>query len=330
MSSIFSDFLRLLSTTRTFLPAISWSNHHVLRQQQSQGFVQEIVSTFLDDLNYHPPDSDAELRKRLSHTLRSDFAVYNDNSAWFEKVCAQASAMAELSYPGHAAKVQLQIARFTWFMLYLDDLCHKFPSSLERFQRHVLTSDAAQAPILRCFQDHLTDMYHSWDAIPANCIILSAMEYVNGCALEEMPAIRGMELSNAAHSWPYYLRAKTGVAGAYSFMIFPMDTNPDISVYIQVIGDISLFIDLTNDILSFYKEHLAGETNNYVHNRAYVTQKSIYDTLRDVARDALAAHARVTRILQSTDAYNSWKSFVNGYLAFHVTQERYLLCDLGF
>ena len=69
--------------------------------------------------------------------------------------------------------------------------------------------------------------------------------------MEEMPAIRDMDLSNAAHSWPYYLREKTGFAEAFAFMIFPRTSNIDISVYIKVIKDIAVFIDLANDILSY-------------------------------------------------------------------------------
>ncbi|KAF8884270.1 Trichodiene synthase [Gymnopilus junonius] len=173
-------------------------------------------------------------------------------------------------------------------------------------------------------------MYTFWDLLPANCIIISAMEYLNGCTLEEMPELQHMKVSKTAQSWPYYLRAKTGVATAYAFMLFPKKIKPGISTYIQVIGDISLFIDLTNNVLSFHKEYLAGETNNYVHNKAHVTGKSIQETLREVTTDALAAHARVKSVLQFTDKCTLWEQFVNGYLAFHVTQSRYRLNDLSF
>ena len=69
--------------------------------------------------------------------------------------------------------------------------------------------------------------------------------------MEEMPVIRDMKISNAAHSWPNYLREKTGSAEAYAFMLFPRTSNLDISVYIQVINDIAFFTNLTNDIMSY-------------------------------------------------------------------------------
>ena len=94
-------------------------------------------------------------------------------------------------------------------------------------------------------------MYKFWDPIPANGITLSAMDFINGCLLEEMPIIRDMKISTAAHSWPYYLREKTGCSAAYAFMIFPRENHPDMSVYIPVIEDITLYTNLVNDILSY-------------------------------------------------------------------------------
>jgi len=146
--------------------------------------------------------------------------------------------------------------------------------------------------------------------------------------MEEMPVIRDMKISNAAHSWPNYLREKTGSAEAYAFMLFPMSSNLDISVYIQVINDIAFFTNLTNDIMSFYKEFLAGETNNYVSNRAHVTGKSLSETLQDTVDDTLAAYSRITKALEFTDASIAWKRFVHGYLDFHFSLKRYRLSEL--
>jgi len=147
--------------------------------------------------------------------------------------------------------------------------------------------------------------------------------------MEEMPVIRDMKISNAAHSWPYYFREKIGCSEAYAFMLFPTTSNLDISVYIQFVNDIAFFINLSNDVLSFYKEFLAGETNNYVSNRAHVTGKSLSDTLQDTVNDTLAAYARITKGFESTDASIAWRRFVHGSLDFHFTLKRYRLSDLG-
>ena len=165
--------------------------------------------------------------------------------------------------------MQLQIARFTWYLfsqpvirhgissltfsrylIYIDDLGQKFPSSLGGFQQRVFENDVPQEDLLQTFREHLTDMYQFWDPIPGNCINLAGMDFINGCILEQMPAIRDMKLSDAGQSWPYFLRNKTGGSGAFAFMLFPKHLNINISVYIQVIEDIVLITNLLNDILS--------------------------------------------------------------------------------
>ncbi|KAF8893166.1 isoprenoid synthase domain-containing protein [Gymnopilus junonius] len=216
------------------------------------------------------------------------------------------------------------------FLICVDDLGQKFPSALEGFQQRVLENKSPAGEFLQAFREHLTDMYKYWDKIPANLINLSAIDFINGCLLEEMPVIRDMKVSPDARSWPFYLRNKTGTAVAYAFMLFPKDLHPDMSEYIQVIDDMNLYICLANDVLSFYKEYLAGETNNYISIRAKNTQKSLEDALQDTVNDTLAAHDRITKVLEHTSAYVPWKNFVTGYLAFHFGLKRYRLSELGF
>ena len=165
--------------------------------------------------------------------------------------------------------MRLQIARFSWYLfsqpvirhgissltfsrylLYIDDLGQRFPSSLGKFQQRILENDFPQEDVLQAFREHLTEMYKFWDPIPGNCITLSGMDFINGRLLEEMPAICDMKLSDAGQSWPYFLRNKTGGSGAFAFMLFPKHLNIDLSVYIQVIEDIISITNLVNDILS--------------------------------------------------------------------------------
>ncbi|KAF9556484.1 terpenoid synthase [Agrocybe pediades] len=188
-----------------------------------------------------------------------------------------------------------------------------------------------EGEFFQTYRKHFTEYYRLFETIPANGIVLSGMEFVNGCLLEQTPKIQDMKLTSASASWPYFLRRKTGTSIAYAFMLFPKEVNVDINVYIQVIDDITLCIDLTNDILSFYKEYLAGERQNYVYNRAAVTQRSIEDTLKDVVEDVIQAHSRVTQVLESsgnTSAPDIWRKFVNGFLGFHFTLQRYRLQEL--
>jgi hypothetical protein len=67
---------------------------------------------------------------------------------------------------------------------------------------------------------------------------------------------------------------------------------------------------------SFYKEELAGETANYIHNRSVVNGKRPVNVLAEVAEEALAAHNRVTVALCAcgSEGIHAWTTFVHGYL----------------
>ncbi|KAG6819515.1 hypothetical protein H0H93_011130 [Arthromyces matolae] len=180
----------------------------------------------------------------------------------------------------------------------------------------VLSCHPSDTPILQCFRSQLCDVYDVWEPISANSIVISAIDFINGCLMENDEAIRNVRLTPDAQSWPYYLREKTGLAAAYSFFIFPRDRAYNVAHFINVMGDIMVFINLSNDILSFYKEEKDDEVNNYIYNRAHVSGKSVLDTLKDVTRDAVAAYNRVCRALksQSPASYERWKLFVLGYM----------------
>ncbi|KAF8894210.1 hypothetical protein CPB84DRAFT_1682752 [Gymnopilus junonius] len=158
------------------------------------------------------------------------------------------------------------------------------------------------------------DMYHFWDTIPANCITVSGLDFVTGRIIEDELAMRDMKPCAMATSWPNFLRVKTGGAAAFAFFIFTKEQNPDLYAYIQMIEDIRFFLDYVNDLLSFYKEALAGETTNYIYTRARITQKSEMDTLREVSNEVLAAYSRTTEALEITGASMPWKLFANGIL----------------
>lgn len=156
------------------------------------------------------------------------------------------------------------------FMLYFDDLAFKMPLALEGFQSSILRKQPLKDKVLQHFITHLADMYLFWDTLPANSIVCAALEFLNGCALENHPDIRNMVPCFSSPSWPYYLRAKTGVAPAYAFMIFTKELHPNLSNFIQVIADINIFIDLTNDVLS------------------YVPRPRHYNTYKTFSADSLA------------------------------------------
>ncbi|PPQ89225.1 hypothetical protein CVT25_001304 [Psilocybe cyanescens] len=293
-------------------------------QHHWQATFKEIVTKFVEDLEYCPEDPITD-ENATYQAVRSEFSTqYDSGNKWFDQMYRTAVTMGEIAkipnttsqlpYPDHAPEIRLEIARFTCFLLHVDDLGKDF-NTLEGLQKRIFMGDNSDGTFLQAFRKHLIGFYQYYDAIQANSITLAAIDCINGMLLEQNDAIRDMKLSDCSQSWPNYLRNKTGCSAAYAFMLFPKTMNLDLTDYISVIEDIVFFTNAVNDILSFYKEYLSGETDTYVFLRARITEKPLDETLRDVVAETLAAHARATKVLEAaTCTAVTWKRYVNGYL----------------
>ena len=80
--------------------------------------------------------------------------------------------------------------------------------------------------------------------------------------------------------------------------------------------------------LSFYKEELVGETKNYIHNRAGVTNKDVDTVVLDVIDEIVRIVNTVRDILQGEKEKAIWETWLKSYNAFHFMTSRYKLTEL--
>jgi len=67
-------------------------------------------------------------------------------------------------------------------------------------------------------------------------------------------------------------------------------------------------------LFSFYKEELAGETQNYVHLRAKYENKSPLCVLQDMSNEIVEACARVSRVVEGKGKIEEVvKELIQGY-----------------
>jgi hypothetical protein len=215
--------------------------------------------------------------------------------------------MAEMSYHRHDHDLKALISLFTFFMIYIDDKSSRGdPTPFAVFQQRYSLSIPQMDPVLDQFAIFLKKIWTHYDPFSANAIVASSLEFVNGCYLENVTL--GMPVNPHAERYPYFLRSKTGVAQAYAFLIFPWARHPTPIAFIQAIPSIGYWIDITNDILSFYKEELAREKGNYVHLRATVTRRKPIQVVKDLVDDALSAAAGIEQTLHG-DCLHAWLTF---------------------
>jgi hypothetical protein len=82
--------------------------------------------------------------------------------------------------------------------------------------------------------------------------------------------------------------------------------------------------------IKFYKEDSSGETHNRIHNRVACTGQPLFTVLEEVNKEAIEAAQRVNTILSGRGVYQeSWDESLRGYLAMHMTNDRYMFKDLG-
>ncbi|KAL0960914.1 hypothetical protein HGRIS_005923 [Hohenbuehelia grisea] len=282
--------------------------------------VKELVREFLEFISIptnntiQAPDLD-----RLTLAILGYTSSWNTSFAHLrqpnETVAFHSAAMAELSYPGHRFEVKFHIGMFTWFMLYIDDCAEDMPELLEGFQERFLARLPLQDPLLQKYAELLLRTYDHWDPLTANSIIAAGLEYVTATTLETDEGFRTLKLDKNAGNFAYYFRRKTGVAEAYALMLFPRQENPSRWAFLPAVADLNLFIDLSNDILSFYKEEKAGENTNYIHIRAKCCQEYPLSVLRKTVEESIGAAKRATLTLgDSTAAAGAWRLFKQGFV----------------
>ncbi|PCH40556.1 terpenoid synthase [Wolfiporia cocos MD-104 SS10] len=225
-------------------------------------------------------------------------------------------------------ETKVHIALFSTLVIALDDPSILSTQAPDEFHRR-LCSGAIQREldILGRLTNNLGEMWGHYPPFAASSIFTSALQFVNGCLLEQC-AQKGAILSSDALPFITYRRNMSGLAEAFAYFIWPKDKFPDVEVYMQAIPDICWYQNHVNDILSFYKEELAGETGNYMSDRAAASGRTTLETLSEVIDETVVIMQRIRNILGEGEARDAWESFARGWIAFHTSSPRYRLKEL--
>ncbi len=84
-----------------------------------------------------------------------------------------------------------------------------------------------------------------------------------------------------------------------------------------------------SDVLSFYKEEIAGEETNLVSTAARCLGLRKSAVLRDFSKEMIEADRNVTSMLEpESAALKAYNGFAERYIAFHTSHARYRLDEL--
>ncbi|KAJ7613353.1 isoprenoid synthase domain-containing protein [Mycena polygramma] len=291
-----------------------------------------IIRSYLVSLGYKTGGLTFDLKLEavvLARLTSWSLGIENDPRAVASARCCV--GIADYAYRHHSFETKIYITLLSWFSMTIDDRVTQMRIPLEQFHERLLNAQKQLDPLLDHLACLLKETHVYWDPVCSSAIICSFLEFIASTLIQDRDEVKRKRGVVESPSWPPYIRAKDGEPDAYAYMIFPKATCPDVSVYLQAIPDICIFINYNNDVLSFYKEELAGETHNLVHGRAQASGNSPLTELGSTAEECLAATYRVRSILRGKGSYEeAWHAFEQGYVTFHTAGKRYRLSEIGF
>ncbi|KIJ29346.1 hypothetical protein M422DRAFT_188608, partial [Sphaerobolus stellatus SS14] len=289
-----------------------------------------IITTFLQkcNLNCTKPKERADFETACYEeaAIRGYFSAHGTESLkpyMPGGLSMSANAYSHLENPS----TKIFICLYTAFLIYLDDCFQKDVEAVTEFNERFVSSREQKGKLLDDFASLLIEVPTHFCKIASNIIITATLNLVTALLIEQ--EAKKLKLEKAAEKYATFTRVMSGASEAYALFAFSPEI--PISVYVQALPDLMVFINNGNDILSFYKEERRGEECNRVSLLAQYRQVSKHVVLQGLADEAVAAHQRVLQMLSHhTQAYDAYVKFSIGYVQFHTALSRYRLVELGF
>ncbi|TRX92002.1 hypothetical protein FHL15_007099 [Xylaria flabelliformis] len=238
-----------------------------------------------------------------------------------------------LAYVSHPVQVQAYIGIFTWLVTIYDDIVGQrghMQEEASRFQERFFRGESQPNAFLDGMAQVIREASEHFDSVLSRLMQTNMLNFLTSNLLEQRSEFKSLRVTKEGGEFPYYFRDVSGLGVAYAIFCYPKALYPDIGLFVEAIPDMAIFINKFNDVLSFYKEEIAGDKRNYINNRALCEGKSALQVLEMTKSDTMGCAMRVHHILEGRGRYaTSWEDFVRGYSAFHSTNPRYRLSELN-
>ncbi|KAG6844327.1 hypothetical protein H0H87_007733 [Tephrocybe sp. NHM501043] len=276
--------------------------------------VARIVKEFIDldpSVDYFKMN---DVNERLEDAMRAEIRSRNIVSVRLDKTIHLAASLIELAFKDCTFEEKTNMALYNWFILYTDDASTKNVTPFVEFQQRFFRQEQQLDQVLDAFADVLRRMCRQYSALFGNLFLSATFEFITATCAE--PGIEALPVLRGAKRFPTFLRDRTGLGVPYALMVYPNSRSMDFVTCFQALPDMNFWIAAINDLLSFYKEELAGETVNYIYNRAKVDNSNPLHVLLTIRDELLEASDNVTRALSghAPAALKAWKDFEAGVM----------------
>lgn len=228
---------------------------------------------------------------------------------------------------------QVLVALASIFFFHADEVLEQKPEVLKNIQFNLATGNPLGDPVLEWYVRELMPRY--WTIFPplvASMLVVASYDFLNGIGIELLTQDDAVHPS--APGFPDWLRFKTGLSPMYALLMLVQlsdHTAPtgNFEKYVQAIPDIIIYTNITNDVISFYKEVLAGEKSSYIDLRAQRDNTDTAVALHAVAEEGIQARARALDLLKDApEYYRNFETYARGIAHFHTSAPRYRMVEL--
>ncbi|SPJ90390.1 uncharacterized protein FTOL_13271 [Fusarium torulosum] len=233
----------------------------------------------------------------------------------------------------HPFEYQVVVAQLTIFFFHAEDILQDKPEVLRQLQLNIATGQPTGDPVLDWYARELTPkLWKHFDPLVANMIVIACYDFVNGIGIELLT--KHTEIHREAPIFPDWLRFKTGLSPMYALLALARASDPQLPTggfekFVQTIPDVIIFTNIVNDVISFYKEHLAGEKGNYIDMRAHKDGVDVVAALRTLADEGICVRDRVLAALADEPEYrDNFNAYAKGITHFHTSSPRYRMVEL--
>ncbi|KAJ5356440.1 trichodiene synthase [Penicillium concentricum] len=295
-----------------------------------EGFLSDASFTILDR-SYDTLTIKTKIQQyfdtlHLEPTIQQDLLPFIDFSAY----------VGVTFYPHATHEIQAAVGIFNTYATVIDDKSCGIGPSLRYFTTQLASSQPQKHPFLQHFQQFIkSECPRLFGPFAGDMILKSVLDFISISHYEMVEEERGNqpECLPDAPLFAEYVRLKSGLAETYAYFVFPENLYPEskyLQTYMPTIPYLRQFIDYTNDILSFYKEELAGERFNFIHNSAQSGHCSTAQSLEDLCKRTIDIIEHI-RVLSSKDAkmLADIEQFIQGYILMHLGTSRYRLVELA-
>jgi hypothetical protein len=285
-------------------------------------------------------------------------------------ILGQAASCIEYFFPQSAHEYRLLMAKCTGTIITLDDYLTELNTREEvlQLQSRVWQGLPQKNDWCSTFVNLIATFatcYGSLDPLMGGLGASAWSGFINGFFQEERLRMRppiylptrrdesknGHSGSGDGEIFPWFLRSQSGAPIPFIIALFEPSRAVEVPLHcwMEKVPDLITFINLGNDLLSFRKEVLNNENENYVALFTQIKRESgqisrfhcdgTLWTVRDTVCDIFERVLKSIRMLDQS--FNSpphssqeenlqvasklWKEFKNGYVAWHINCSRYRL-----